>query len=308
MKKLMLLVLTLALCISCTALAKPALEKPVQPFDNPSRAAEAEDNGTIASANPFTVGDPMSAAIDPAGDIDFFAITGTSGDCVILETHAGDGTDVEDTKLYVYDAAENELADDDDGGEGYYSMLEFEFPADGTYYIKVIGYNATSYQGTYVLTGTACPEPPEVYPGGETCAEAANLNDKTVFSLNLCDYTNDYDPTGDGCTGWGAMGPDAVYYVILPAGGTVDVCVTQIAGYTDLSLYLLSDCGDPLNACVAGDDSGNPECITYESVEGGTYYLIVDTYSSCGGGEVLVTINSMVAAEESSFSTLKSLY
>jgi len=59
---------------------------------------------------------------------------------------------------------------------------------------------------------------------------------------------------------------------------------------------------------VAGDDSGNPEEISYTSENGGTYYLMIDSYTSCGDGMVGVMFDGVVATENSSLSEIKALF
>ena len=56
----------------------------------------------------------------------------------------------------------------------------------------------------------------------------------------------------------------------------------------------------------AGDDSGNPECISFVAPATGWYYLIVDAYSGCG--QVTVTIDSPVANEDESWGAVKAIY
>ena len=88
---------------------------------------------------------------------------------------------------------------------------------------------------------------------------------------------------------------------------TFSACENPCEGsFIDLSIWLVSDCGDPENTCVAGDDSGNPECVTWEATAAGWYYLIVDTYSGCGC--VTVTIESPVATESANWGAVKALY
>ena len=98
--------------------------------------------------------------------------------------------------------------------------------------------------------------------------------------------------------------PDKIY---LTQGEIFSACIAPAAGVSiDLSLWLVSDCADVNGTCVAGDDSGNPECVSYEAAADGWYYLIVDAYSGCG--LVDVTIDAPVSNEDASFSNLKTMY
>ena len=96
-----MLVVLFSLClISGIAIAKPVLEKPDTPYTKDITAVEVEPNDDFTIANPLVSGDAMDAAIDPTGDVDFFAIAVDAGAIFSFETHAGDAGD---TKLYLFD-------------------------------------------------------------------------------------------------------------------------------------------------------------------------------------------------------------
>ncbi len=307
MKKLSLIALALMVALAGLAVAKTAPQKPLEPYTPSGRAAEAEPNDDATQANTLTLGDDMSAAIDPAGDVDYFAITVDAGAIVSFETLPGDA---DDTQLTLFDTdGTTELAFNDDGGEGFYSLIEgWEFAAAGTYYVAVNHYSSTG-TGTYVLTATAFtpPEPQE----NDTCDGAIDVVslDQPYDEFDLCLYSNDYDPGSGGCTGYQASGPEAVYMVTLDAGQTFFASAAPLEGsFIDLSVYLVTDCADVAGSCVVGDDSGNPEEISYTSENGGTYYLMIDSYTSCGGGMVGVTFEGVVATENSSLTEIKALF
>jgi hypothetical protein len=308
MKKLSLLVLTLVLTIAFSglAVAKTAPQKPLLPQEPNSRATETEPNDDFSTANPLTLGEDMNAAIDPAGDVDYFSITVDAGDVLNFETLPGD---VGDTQMNLYDTdGVTVLEFDDDDGQNLYSLIEgYEFPAAGTYYVAIneFGDNDT---GTYILSTSEFtpPEPQE----NDTCEGAINVADLEGLyaEFDLCLYTNQYDPGSGGCTGFPATGPEAVYMVTLEAGQTFFASASPVDGFIDLSVYLVTDCEDPAGSCVVGDDSGNPEEISYTPEEGGTYYLMIDTYSSCGDGLVGVTFDGVVATQSNSLTEIKGLF
>ncbi len=304
MKKLLLLALILGLAAGTALALDETLEKPLTPFQGDIRASEAEPNGGCATANPITPGDPMLASISPVGDIDYFQLVVTTAGSYTCFTAPGVGQTGGDTQMYLYrDDCTTQVAYDDDGGDGAYSRFVVSLTV-GTYYFKINEYGNNGLINAYVLSVQA-PQPP---PVNDNCAGAINLDDMPQsFTVDLCPAVNDYSPGvyPTSCTGYPATGPDVVYYAILGEGGQIDACIT---GTPDLALYLITDCGDPVGSCVDGDDTGNPECIswTHPGTESTFYYLIVDTYSGCG--TVTVSIDNLVAAEESSFSSIKSLY
>ena len=301
MKKLLLLTLILGLAAGAAFAKDEVLEKPLTPFQGDIRATETEPNNDCATANLIIPGDPMQAATSPAGDIDYFQLNVTIAGSYTCFTAPGDASG--DTQMYLYASnCTTQLAYDDDSGDGNFSRFVVTL-AVGTYYFKINEYGNNAVVN-YVLNVNA-PQPP---PVNDTCAGAINLNDMPqTFTVDLCPAANDYTPGvyPTSCTGFAATGPDVVYYAILGEGGQIDACIN---GSNDLSLYLITDCGDPVASCVDGDDSGNPECITWThtGTESTFYYLIVDSYSGCG--VVTVTIDQLVGTEESSFSSIKSLY
>ncbi len=78
-------------------------------------------------------------------DVDYYQVTAVAGDTLIGETTPFDGAlwprDF-DAYMYLYDAAGNELAGNDDGGFDWHSKITYEVPTDGTYYFLVIGQDA----------------------------------------------------------------------------------------------------------------------------------------------------------------------
>jgi hypothetical protein len=306
MKKLMLLLLALGL-IAGTALAKAPLEKPLVPYQGDARAIEVEPNNDSYNANAWDGSDMQGAIV--AEDADFFAFFAHGGTIFDFQTNPIEGGVALDSKLYIYDVdGITQLGYNDDGGnQGYYSLITgFEFPADGTYYIAVTGYSAYS-TGDYMLTSSETVVVPP--PANDDCDGAIALLDGVIdFTVDLCLYSDTYSPSYGGCTGYSANGPEAVYWFELLPGGSASICMDNFEGYADLAIYLVEDCTDIDGSCVAGDDTGNPECISYTSDGGGIYYLMVDTYSGCSVVSVTGEIVNPVAALSSDWGTVKALY
>lgn len=304
-----MLVVLMALClISSFAVAKPPLEKPMTPYVSNSRAVEVEPNNDYLTANALTVGDDMSAAIDPAGDVDFFAITVDAGAILGFETAPGD---VGDTKMYLFDTDGVTQLDynDDIGYPNYYSRIDYTFAVAGTYFVEVTGYSSTT-QGSYFLVVTEELPPPPA-PDNDVCTGAIDLMEQGLaqFDVDLADggYTNAEPMGSGGCTGYSTNGPDAFYKIYLAAGEVFNVTED---GECDMALYLFTDCADPFASCVVGSDnccSGAQELISYEAPAEGWYYLGVDAYAS-SGCLVTVTIDAPVGDEASSWGNVKSLY
>lgn len=306
MRKLLMIVSILTL-IAGAALAKAPLEKPVPVHTPNSRAVEVEPNDDYLTANTLVAGDDMSAAIDVSLDADYFAFTATAGLTVDFETLAGD---IGDTKLYLYDTdGVSELAYNDDGGDGFYSLISYTFAADGTYFVSVVGYSS-SYTGTYILTATeAAPPPPP--PANDTCAGAIAIGNG-AFSIDgdTTSATDDYSPGSGGCTGYGAAGGDVVFTFGLEAGESFEVTMTT-DGFDD-SIYLVTDCSDPAGTCVAGADLyPDGSSFSFTATEDVQLFLIVDGYGASNNGLFNITgVNggNVVGNEDVSFSSLKASF
>lgn len=300
----MLFVLLSLFLISGIAIAKPALEKPDTPYTKDITAVEVEPNDDYTTANPLVAGDAMEAAIDPTGDVDFFAIAVDAGAIFAFETHAGDAGD---TKLYLYDVdGVTELAFNDDGGAGLYSLINFTFGDAGIYFLKVMHYGTGT--GTYILTATV-EDPPPPAPDNDVCEGAIDLQEQSlpIFDVDLgAGYTN-VSNMGAGCTGFSAPGPDAFYKIYLTQG---EIFTAMEDGECDMSLYLFTDCADPLASCVVGSDnccSGAQELVTYVAEADGWYYLGVDAYTSAGC-LVTITLEEPIKTDDMSWGSMKSLF
>ncbi|HVY47992.1 MAG TPA: PPC domain-containing protein [Minicystis sp.] len=131
--------------------------------------------------------------------------------------------------------------------------------------------------GLFCDAAGACVGPQN---GGDTCAAAAPITASGVLYGTLEGAAGDLDPTDAGCTGYAEPGNDVVYSVALTMGQTL--VATAYQATNDVALYLLSDCADPVNACVAGSDVGAnsaPESIAYTATADGTYFLVVDSFN-----------------------------
>ncbi len=308
MKKFAIAMLVVAaFAVAAHAESKPAPEKIENDIVLMASLTEVEPNNTAATANAIAGGDIYAAALSPAADQDWFVFT-TAGGAATFETGAGPATAAGDTKVYVYSSnGTTQVAYDDDGGAGLYSLVNYNFAA-GTFYVKVIHYSATG-TGNYTLTCAAAAPP----AGNDVCAGAIDIQDQSlsswVVNLNAAGgYSNNYSlPTTGSCTGYSTPGPDAIYKINLAAGEAIMI---SEAGACDMVLWLATDCANLLTTCVAGADAGltgGTESISYTAANAGTYYLVVDAYSAAGC-PVTVTVNAPVPQEDASFGSIKAMF
>ena len=126
----------------------------------------------------------------------------------------------------------------------------------------------------------------------DTCATATVLpcGSNTLIGETTDGGVDDYD--GASCTGYASDGPDVVYEFTLsqPMYVTVIADATAEAGYTgwDNALYVVTDCSDILNTCVAASDTtvnGYEGGTTVDPVPAGTYFVIIDGYGTDDYGD-----------------------
>ena len=253
-----------------------------RPFSPVNVLPEVEPNDACPGQGMACSDEIVPAALDPAGDFDWFSFeVDETFRCVTIGTdsYQGSGTD---TYLELYDACGGPiLAQDDDGGPGYFSLISaFITPHPGTYYAKVRGYSPTTI-GAYRLF-LWCSDIP-LPPPNDWCQGAYPLDRCSAGTLegSLHNYTNDYDPgvgaPPSSCTGWSAAGLDATYRLDLETGDACHFVFTQLDA--DASFYIVTDCADVNGSCVIGADAtfaGQPETIDWTCPAAGAYYLILD--------------------------------
>jgi cysteine-rich repeat protein len=103
-------------------------------------ATEVEPNDDSASANEFDA--PFYAEIRPAGDLDLvhFSVPSSGSQVAINTLNFGDGAcsrDLLDSYLELLDSAGEEIAFDDDSGDGLCARLVAGDVAAGSYFVRV---------------------------------------------------------------------------------------------------------------------------------------------------------------------------
>jgi hypothetical protein len=188
--------------------------------------------------------------------------------------------------------------------------------APGTYYLVVDGFAGQTSDFRPEMFCTPCTPCAPAVPNDD-CGAATKIpsyGETQILTGSTCCARDDYH--GDSCTGFLALGLDVSYRVDLPPGCSIAATLRDGADgkNMDLSVYLVSSCFDPRGSCVAGSDSNTigAESFSYTSEEGGSYYLMVDSFGnqSCGDYELEITFSacSSVAVDEKQWSHVKQLY
>ncbi|WP_395647210.1 PPC domain-containing protein [Terricaulis sp.] len=215
-------------------------------------------------------GDYFEGNLSPAGDRDWYKMTLEAGQNVRLSLMSAEGMAdaLADPMLVVYGADGQQLASDDDGGEGLNSWLEFEAPTAGTYFVEARGF-VEDAAGRYVIGLT----PGEIGNSADT-AEAMTANSEGRMSRI------------------GAAG-DADWFSIDLVEGRPYRFNVQGMDPTPLADPVIT-LYDAQGQQVATDDDGGAGTnayLTFMSPTGGPYYAAVSSYGDTGTGSYYIGVS-----------------
>jgi RNase P/RNase MRP subunit POP5 len=137
------IIATLLLILGSFALAQPT-------------HAESEPNDTPAQAIPIELGydNGEVGATLTEDDEDYYRFEAVANRTYVIETYNIDGTSDRATGLWLYNASETEIANDEFGNNGTGSAntrIVFKPASDGTYFIRVRRATFETWTGTYSL-------------------------------------------------------------------------------------------------------------------------------------------------------------
>src|SRR5436853_3743366 len=115
---------------------------------------------------------------------------------------------------------------------------------------------------------------------GDTCVAATVINPGALPYFDEATNAgagNDIDPGAGAC----APGPgaDVVYAFTPSATDSYTVGATPLGSTFDPSLYIITDCANPVSSCVAGTNArpfGKGETLTVTLNAGTRYFIVVD--------------------------------
>lgn len=219
--------------------------------------------GDITSSALIAVGGSVDVTIDTVGDHDWYRVTLVAGTAYTIQTASnGSGTDA---FLNLRNAAGMIIASNDDGGDGFNSLISFTATASGTYFIDAGTYNNLT-AGSFRLFVA----PINIPPGdsvGDTVGTAATLAIGGTVNGRI-EYHYDHD----------------FYAVNLVAGQTYlfRTAGTSATTTTDTILKLRDASGAQLQTNNDAGEAGF-SAIRFTTASTGTYYLDVSGYDSSIG-------------------------
>ncbi len=178
-------------------------------------AAAADDHGDDrSSATRVSISNSgislVMGNIETPGDEDFFSFQAQGGAEYTIRTHIVAASDV-DTVIALYSGRGAQLAQNDDGGEGFASKLEWTAPSSGTYYVNVYGHGASV--GAYDLSWSESV--PEAAP---TPAPVPNISRFSVPNAATAGRGFDIEITLANDGGNGERGGVSVSFPTLTGG------------------------------------------------------------------------------------------
>jgi serralysin len=115
--------------------------------------------GNVTTTSSIGVGGTLDGNLETAGDHDWYKITLTAGQKVVISLDGSGASPLVDPYLYIHDSSGFLLTSDDDGGPGTDSRVVFTAPTSGTYYVDVGAWN-DQYSGTYTVSVQPYTPPP----------------------------------------------------------------------------------------------------------------------------------------------------
>ncbi|MFQ5595987.1 MAG: clostripain-related cysteine peptidase, partial [Anaerolineae bacterium] len=158
-----------------------------------------EDNDSPSTATALSFDTPITdLTIDPAGDFDYFAFSGSSGQTITIDIDAASNGSSLDSYLWLMDTdGETVLAENDDDGNSFDSYLTHTLPAAGAYYAVVSSYGGDGDRSFfYSISLTAGGSPPPTPPPTPTTPPPSDKKAWTAI-LYLAGDTNlwrEYQP------------------------------------------------------------------------------------------------------------------
>ncbi|MEO8845501.1 MAG: hypothetical protein ABI591_25155 [Kofleriaceae bacterium] len=139
-------------------------------------------------------------------------------------------------------------------------------------------------------------------PANDTCQTAATITLGTAINGSTAGGVSNYNAGLEAatCTGFAQPGADVAYKVTLTANQTITATLSNVTPDFDPSLSLVGPgaaatvCTAAITTCTKGADAnaaGAGETFTATVAAAGTYYIIVDSFSSSQTGGFTLTVN-----------------
>lgn len=222
---------------------------------------------TTSTRGRITLGESVNGNLDFPTDTDWYRVRLTAGESYRFTLNS-DGETGFDPMVRLFDSAGQEVAMDDDGGEGLNSYLEFTAVTTGNYFVEARGFSEEAV-GAYTLSAQR----------GDIPADAS-----TDAALGA-----------DGDYREGVLSPEGDrdwYRIELAEGQALRIHAESAQSNDSLGDPYLVLYG-PDGAQIAEDDDGGQGLnayIEYQAATAGAHYIEVRGYSESASGRYIVSV------------------
>jgi hypothetical protein len=153
---------------------------------------ETEPNDTLTAADLVTFGDTVSGVINPANDVDYFAVDLTAGTVLDLDVDAAQVGSALDPVIALFDVDTFTVLAVNDDFDGLDSRIIYAVPADGRYFVGIVDYSfggSASHSYTLRFGAFAVDEiEPNDTPGQATAIAMGDTASGTISPSTDLDY------------------------------------------------------------------------------------------------------------------------
>ncbi len=149
-----------------------------------------EPDDRSQQATSIISGNSQTHSINPVGDEDWLTFTLADDSGVTIETSGSSG----DTRMWLYDSGLNQVEYNDDGGTGYFSLINRVCNVDalpaGTYYIKIDEYGDNHRIDSYdiSLTVASCCSY-SLLKNSEYFTHSGGIGNVSITTVSRCSWT-----------------------------------------------------------------------------------------------------------------------
>ena len=156
-------------------------------------STETEPNDSLSIANSASIGDTISGATDPSGDVDWFGFDVTADTTIVLDVNASRSGSSLDAVLYLF-SVDTLLAANDDYNGSSDSHIEYHVTA-GRYYAALVDYYGAGGASYFYALNISLWTPPPLAPGDSTRVYASGLGAPYGFAAGPAGeiYATDVD-------------------------------------------------------------------------------------------------------------------
>lgn len=253
----------------------PPPNDPPDPTPPPSPRPPRNDvPGDATTAEVFEFA-PIGGRIETVGDQDWYAVDLTAGNVYVLHLlgQGSGGLTLSDPLLVLRDADGNVIEQNDDGGAGLQSRMEFVAEESGTFYLSAQGFSQAT--GTYRLRGREAERNTGEIPEAPNTPSILRPGTTTQGVLE-------------------AAGDRDWHRIDLQGGNLYDIALRGLGGRSDaLADPLMRIVDRNGNVLLFNDDAdGLDSRLTFEATSNQRVYVVAGAFDDRGAGSYAIDVTA----------------